>query len=69
MHRYCTNAKKVSTVFRKPLSFTKGWDDRGVKKVRNGSFWIPNCPKGFNTLGSLGLTIKNGKTPTSANFK
>ena len=68
MHRYCTNSKNVRAVFRKPIGFTKGWDDRKVKKVRNASFWIPKCPSGFRAMGSLAISIKNGKTPTSANF-
>jgi len=68
MHRYCTNSKNVRAVFRKPIGFTKGWDDTRVKKVRNASFWIPKCPSGFRAMGSLATYIKNGKTPTSANF-
>jgi len=68
MHRYCTNAKHVCAVFRKPVSFTKGWDDTGVEEVLNASFWIPNCPRGFRALGSLAVRIPNGKTPTSRNF-
>jgi len=69
MHRYCTNAKNVKTVFRKPQSFTKGWDTTGIKrKTKNGSIWLPNCPKGFRALGHVAIQIENGKKVTSANF-
>jgi len=36
--------------------------------VKNASFWIPNCPRGFRALGSLAVRIPNGNTPTSRNF-
>ena len=53
MHRYCTDAKYVSSVFRKPVSYTEAW------KNRCGSLWLVNCPVGFVSLGSVAINQKD----------
>jgi hypothetical protein len=50
MHRYCTDAKDVSSVFRMPVSYTLGAGIGG-----HSTLWLVNCPAGFVSLGSVGI--------------
>jgi len=77
MQRYCASAKNVNAVFRKPTSFTLGWDTTNVRYYarskltrtpKNGGIYLANCPKGFVALGSVAAYGTEGTTPTSANF-
>lgn len=56
---YCSD---IDGVFAKPLKFTKGWDDRGTGGNRDGSLWIPVCPRNYVALGGVGLHMSNGST-------
>lgn len=68
MHRYCTSAKKIESVFRKPISFETGWDTTENKKWKagvtthlgSGGIYLPKCPKGFVKLGDVAKFGTNG---------
>jgi len=48
MHRYCTDAKDINSVFRWPISYTKA-----ANVGSHASTWLVNCPAGFVSLGSV----------------
>lgn len=58
---YCS---KKSGVFARPVKFTKGWDDSGTGGDRDGSLWLPICPRGYVALGGVAIQMSNGRTLT-----
>ena len=42
-----------SSAFRRPVSYSQIWNDRGSGAKKDGAFWKVNCPNGYGSLSDL----------------